>query len=284
MNLCALQQQGELRDLARLHEWDGEVSWLEADALASCPDPAVLAGFWLQEDPPAARRTLVARAEMGASTLIVPRLPNLNYREHVNAPADLEVRHKTFQEVHFDDDRAYAIPGQAVIQSPLANGKWGISEFGQGVVLACRATENLGWIIFCTASLCSRTIGVAADDQLELLAAILKRAAKSATVKPSVPSSEQSKARPADLDGLLTAEGPSAAPWLLAILGAGGSREEGRVQASAKRLGLALDDAFTLTDIPDGSLDQIIRALKQHGWAAHVRRISQFLQEDSTHE
>lgn len=284
MNLCALQQQRELRDLARLHEWDGVVSWLEVDALATCPDPAVLAGFWLQDEPAEARQVLTARAAIGATTLVVPRLPNLNYARHVNAPADLEVRHKTFQEVHLEGDRAYAIPGQAVIQSPLANGKWGISEFGQGVVLACRANDNLGWTIFCTASLCSRTIGVAADDQLELISAILKHAAKSSVLKPSAPSQEKPHMRQADLEGLLTALGATAAPWLLAILGAGGSREENRVRASAKRLGVALDGALSLCDIPESSEDQIIRALKQHGWAAHVRRIQQLLQEDSTNE
>lgn len=284
MNLGAFQPQRDLRDLARLHEWSGEVAWLEADALASCPDPAVIAGFWLQADPAAARQVITARAAMGASTLLVPRLPNLDYAQHVNAAAAIEVKHKTFHEVHLEGGRAYAIPGQAVIQSPLAHGKWGISEFGQGVVLASRATENLGWTIFCTASLCSRTIGVPADEQLELLLAILKHAATTSVLKASTPDAQLIRNMPADVETLLSEQGPVAAQWLLAILGAGGSRDETQVQAAATRLGLALDESLSLHAIPDCPQDRMVLALKQHGWAAHVRRIHQLLKEETTHE
>src|SRR5262245_30369940 len=183
MNLCALQQQRGLRDLARLHEWPDDVSWLDANALVASPEPAVVAGFWLQDDPTAARQVLTARAAAGANTLLVPRLPNLNYGPYANAPAAVEVRHKSYTKVYLEEDRAYSVPGQTVIHSPLAHGKWGISEFGQSVVLACRATEDLGWIIFCTASVCSRTIGVTAKEQQEFLEAILKRAAATSALK-----------------------------------------------------------------------------------------------------
>jgi hypothetical protein len=276
MNLCALQQQRELRDLARLHEWPHEVSWLDSDALAACPEPAVLAGFWLQDDPTAARQVLTARAAAGANTLLVPRLPNLNYAQHVNAPAALEVRHKSFMEVHLEEDRAYSISGQAVIQSPLAHGKWGISEFGQSVVLACRTTEDLGWIIFCTASVCSRTVGVKAEEQLELLGAILKRAAATSVLKASDASVAPTPSTPVDVETLMAERGPVAAPWLLALLAAGDKREEKRVRSAASRLGLILDDSVSLATIPDCPADRLARTMNHHGWGAFVRRFRHF--------
>ena len=281
MNLCALQQQRDLRDLARLHEWPEEVAWLDADAMAACPDSAVLAGFWLQDDPAATRQILTTRAAMGANTILVPRLLNLNYAQHVNAPATIEVRYKTFQEVHLEGDRAHAIPGQAVIQSPLAHGRWGISEFGQTVVLACRATEDLGWIIFCTASVCSRTIGVTAEEQLELFRAILKRAATTATLKPRALATQTT---PIDMETLLAEQGRVAAPWLLALLGTGGNRDEKQVRGAASRLGLVLDDSLSLSAIPECSADHLARALNRQGWGAYVRRVRQLLHEEPVHD
>ena len=92
----------------------------------TCSDPAVLAGFWLQDDPTAARQVLTARAAAGANTLLLPRLPNLNYAQHANAPAAVEVRHKSFKEVHLEKRTVpMRSPARAMIQSPLAHGKVG---------------------------------------------------------------------------------------------------------------------------------------------------------------
>jgi hypothetical protein len=277
MNLCALQRQRDVRDLARLQGLS-EIAWLEPDELAACPEPAVLAGFWLQDDPPAARQVLRARAVAGANTLLVPRLPNLNYASHVNAPAALEVLHKTFQEVYLEADRAYSVSGQAIIKSPLAHGKWGISEFGQSVVLAFRATEDLGWIIFCTASICSRTVGVTPDEQLELLRAILGRAAATSVFKGTDTGTQPIQRAPVDVETLLAEQAQTAVPWLLALLCAGGKHDEKQVRRAAAKLGLVLDDSLSLSCIPDCPADRLVEVLNKRGWGAYARRVRQIQQ------
>jgi hypothetical protein len=285
MNLCALQSQRDLRDLARLHEWPDEVAWLEPAALAECSDPAVIAGSWVQDEPGEARKVLASRSSRGAVTVLVPRLPNLNYAQHIGAPAAVEVKFKSFLQVHLEDDRAYAIPGQAIIKSPMAHGKWGISEFGDSVVLATRATEDLGWTVLCTASLCARAVGVGAGEQLDLLAALLKRAASG--VRPVAVTSTAagaSSAMPADVETLLADHGAAAAPWLLALLAAGRAADESGLREVARKFGLDLDASWSLAQLPPATPDQLTHALNRHGWGAYVRHIRQHLKEDSIHD
>jgi len=285
MNLCALQSQRDLRDLARLHEWPDEVVWLEAGALAECPDPAVITGSWVQDEPGEARQVIASRSSRGAVTLLVPRMPNLNYAKHLAAPADVEVKFKSFQQVHLEDDRPYAIAGQAVIKSPMAHGKWGISEFGDTVVLATRATEDLGWTLLCTASLCARAVGVSAGEQLELLAALLKRAASSVrSVAVASPTAGAASAEPADIETLLAEHGPAVAPWLLVLLAAGRNADEARLRGVAQRFGLVLEASWSLTQLPPATPEEIIQALSRQGWGAYVRHIRHYLKEDAIHD
>ena len=276
MNLCALESQRLLRDLTRLESWSkGTVSWLGEEELAKADEPAVIVGTWLQDDPGGARELIRSRSHRRATTLIVPRLPNLDFAAHVDAPASIELERQSFDSVNFAGERAFAVPGQTTIDSPLSHGRWAVSEAGDPVVLAFRPNEDAGWVVFCTASLCGRGIGLDESAQAGLLEAIL---GKAALTQPK-PREEKEEPYPVTLTcddlGAVLGERPEWVPVFLSLLATEGKRDESALREAAKALGLQLGEDLELDLLPDCGPDALESALNERGWKAYVRRVHQ---------
>ena len=112
--------------------------------------------------------------------------------------------------------------------SPLAHGKWGISEFGESVVLACRATEDLGWIIFlyglrvqphhrCDGE---RATGIPQGDP--------ETRRRNVCAQKNERCSCAGRVLASQWETLMAEHGQAAAPRLLALLSTGGDRDEKR--------------------------------------------------------
>ena len=124
MRLSALQSQKSLRDLHRLGAWEDGVDWLDADDLLSSPHPAIVVGTWFQDDPEEAKRVFAGRSANRAVTLVVPRLPNLNFQGHLGAPVSIKLKLHDYDSLALGG-REFTVPGHSTIESPLSNGRWG---------------------------------------------------------------------------------------------------------------------------------------------------------------
>jgi hypothetical protein len=275
MKLCALQHQRGTRDLLRLSSPEHEVRWLDPEELANATEPAVTVGTWLLESPDQARSILRERTKRQRITLIVPRLPSIDFGVCFSAPAAIKLERRSFTQVLLEAGHKFAVSGQTSISSPLVQGRWGVCESGHVVVLASRPNKNAGWLILSTASLCSRTIGVKEDVQKSLLEALITKASKDCQDQGAVMLNAKESTGAQDIDGLLAAKGDDVVPVLLALLAANGARDDLSLRAAASALGLTLSDGIQPSAIPTFEPADLRKALARNGWGTYVRRIDQ---------
>lgn len=275
MNLCGLQHQRSMRDLLRLSSPEHEVRWLDPVELTNAMEPAIIVGTWFLDSPDQAQIILRERTRRRSTTLVVPRLPSIDFGLCLSAPGAIKLERRSFDQVLLEDGSRFAVSGQTTISSPLAQGRWGVCESNQAVILAFRPNKDAGWLILSTASLCSRTIGVNADVQEGLLEALIKKASKDQPVKAAtLPNAHETKGTQ-DINELLDSKGAEVVPLFLALLAADGARDDLSLGRAASSLGLTLPRDLQLPAIPECDLDELRKALVRMGWATYVRRIDQ---------
>lgn len=283
MTTCAiLKRQEALRDLAQLPRLVAGIEAMEDAEATVSPLPLVLSGVRLQESPLPTIEMIEKRSGAGLTSIIVPRLQTRDYGALFGMPSPMNVVLGSYEKVCWDNGDQMVVPGQLQIKSPLHAGRWATSPGGSTTVLAYRAHQACGPIVFCTASLCSRLPGISVPEQVKLMQAILDRS--SATTK-------QTEAPSAGVDGCadgmeaFMAREPAAAALGLAIVAAGGSRDPQVLEAMAGRLGLDTlvgRTALLLARAPAVDLSEIGDCLRKHGWGAYVRRAQQMV--ESAHE
>ncbi|QDU37641.1 hypothetical protein Mal4_19560 [Maioricimonas rarisocia] len=282
MRVVGLDSQKSLRDLAGLPRVCDDVGWLEAEALADAPEPAVIVGLWLFEEPTAARRLLEKRAAAGGVTIVVPRFRAGDLKTVLQAPSSVRVKVGDFDSFELEDGTELPLPGQTVVETPLHTGQWG-DVAGLGVtVLGYRPHEGAAAIVLCTAGLASRRFGVDAAQQKLLLGRIVDRATvKNATGKAMATKTEL--IQPAgSIEELLLADDSDAAAVALVLAVNGATRDSASVATTARQLGFELTSesiARTLVRMPEASAEEMEAALKQHGWGAFLRRSRMILAE-----
>lgn len=279
MSTCAiLKEQEALRDLAQLPRLVADIDRVDdADAVTSAL-PLVLSGVRLQESPLPTIEMIKRRSDAGLTSIIVPRLQARDYGSLFGIPSPMKVALGAYEKVCWDDGDQMVVPGQLLIESPLHVGRWATTLSGGTAVLAYRAHQAAGAIVFCTASLCSRPPGISLAEQIKLMQAILDRSSSGTKVEDALPGSVD-----ACEDGLeaFFAREPDAAALGLAIVATGGSREPEVLAATAGRLGLATlagRTASLVAAAPETGVDEIEDCLRKHGWGAYVRRARQMVE------
>lgn len=267
--VVALDDQRSWRDLRLLPP--DRVRWVDAAALATAPEPAVVCGAWAAEAPEAAA-VLRERQRAGATTVLVPRFGAGALGPVLGAPVAVDVFPAESSTVTWHDGTTFAVPATTALRTSLPDGRWGRSA-DHATVVAWRAHSQAGWTILCTATVAGRAIGADPAAQLGLLERILDEAA--ATTAPRPTAAEPVTAPAASAEDFLAQHGELGALALLAWWAAPGPDLD---EAALARLGVQLDaDALrrlgdTLPPLEPGDVEATLRAA---GWGAHLRVLEQ---------
>jgi hypothetical protein len=281
MRCAAIEEQGQMRDLAMLPEICDEVRWIPAAEAAREPLPLMISALHLHGDE-GIGSLLRERGRVGSATVLVPRFRAGDIAGILGAPAAVNIRAGDFTHLTWDDGRVFDVSGVTFVESALHSGRWAFAE-GLGTVVLCfRAHAAAGAIVICTAALGGRALGVRPAAQRALLERTLETAGTGTPV-PAEDAHPDETSPAADLASFLDAGGQQGAAFLMALLAAGGQRDvEALCSVAQAELGLELarrDAEAQLARCPTTDPDEIRETLKAHGWGPYVRRLASITKE-----
>ncbi len=276
----ALESQKALRDLAQLPRLIDDLAWVGETDLAGDPRPAVVVGLWLNESAEAAT-VLKRRGGAGAMTILVPRFKAGDFAAVLGAPTPVKVQRHEFQQVTWDNQRIFGVPGVTVIRTSLHAGHWAHAQQELAILGYC-VHQGSAPVVLCMAGLCSRLFGVEMAEQRSLLDAILS---KHCVERPAEVPATQELRTAESAEHFVLKHGAPAVPMLLAFTATRGSRNAQDLITAGWKLGFQLkfdEVAAQLAGLPEVSVDEVTTALAANGYGGFVRRAKRIMVQEVT--